>query len=84
MTLAKLINNAQLSTLVSCAAQYTTHDDLTRWVKDLFKELGVEDTNNCWSEQLYDLQLSQNPNEAAMSRILDAAGKQWQKLSSQE
>jgi hypothetical protein len=82
--IADLINNAQHSTLKDIAASYKTHDDLTRWVKHCFRELGVEDAHQCWSEQFYDLQLSANKYEAAMSRILDAACSQWNEIAAAE
>lgn len=79
-TLARLINRTSLSTIKLIASNYKTNEDLKRWVSDCFRFLNVEDNGNCWREQFFDLQLSQNDNKAAMSRILNAAILRWEEI----
>ena len=80
-TLVTLIIRADQSTLDDIAASYKTLEDVNRWVKDCFRELGVIDANQCWEEQLFDLQQSERTNDKAMVKILSSACKQWQAIA---
>ena len=80
-TLVTLIIRAEQSTLDDIAASYRTLDSITRWVKDCFRETGVIDQNQCWEEQIFDLQQSERTNDKAMVKILMSACKQWQAIA---
>lgn len=80
-TLVTLIILADQSTLDDIAASYKTLDSINRWVKDCFRELDVIDANQCWEDQLFDLQQSERTNDKAMVKILMSACKQWQAIA---
>lgn len=80
-TLVTLIILADQSTLDDIAASYKTLDSINSWVKDCFRELSVIDKNQCWEEQIFDLQQSERTNNKAMVKILKSACKQWQAIA---